>query len=430
MLESNRPNPEPHLLRPVPPVIRAAKWPPDDDDAGPPGGAIPRGGGGGGGSFNSGDGNFKKGAIGPIAIIVGLLVAGGLGAFLFLGAKGEAEKIPVEKAAQIKKQLLVLPTVEQIPKWREYASSNSAYLKQEALKRLAWHKDPEGVRLATAALTDIEQGVRAQAAVALAEYGSPAADSSRAPLLKALTEAKPESKPQITWALVVLGEKAAQKTIFEEYRAGHLSQVRRLDGALAFDPQVLVNLVGVDELANMAGDPSPAVRQLAASVLSRHAEAKYTDALIKLLGDEDPEISRQAAPGLGKIGDQRSRQPLLEKMKGADNDSRTKYLEAMRKADKGEYGPLGELIARAVTNNLYRFVVPAVAGPARLVPLASLVDPKKGITATALRAAAERGRLRAQKADNGTWLSSKNWVAEYQRNKHERVKGSTGKRSE
>ena len=109
---------------------------------------------------------------------------------------------------------------------------------------------------------------------------------------------------------------------------------------------------------------------------------------------------------------------------------RTKYLTAMRKADHGEYGPLGELIARAVTNNLYRFVVPAVAGPARLVPLASLIDPRKGITATSLRAAAERGRLRAQKSDNGTWLSSRNWVEEYQRNKHRRVKGSTSKRSE
>ena len=46
---------------------------------------------------------------------------------------------------------------------------------------------------------------------------------------------------------------------------------------------------------------------------------------------------------------------------------------------------MGELIARAVTNNLYRFVVPAVAGPSRLVPLASLADEKAGITVTALR---------------------------------------------
>lgn len=102
-------------------------------------------------------------------------------------------------------------------------------------------------------------------------------------------------------------------------------------------------------------------------------------------------------------------------------NERTKYLDAMRKADKGDYGPMGELIARAVTNNLYRFVVPAVAGPARLVPLASLADEKAGVTVTALRAAAERGRLRAQKSDNGTWLSSQKWVADYRKNKHKRT---------
>src|ERR1035438_6292556 len=76
---------------------------------------------------------------------------------------------------------------------------------------------------------------------------------------------------------------------------------------------------------------------------------------------------------------------------------------------------MGELIARSVTNNLYRFVIPAVAGPARLVPLASLVDKKSGLTANALRVAAIRGRLRAQKSGQGTWLSSKKWVQEYQK---------------
>src|SRR5262249_4308591 len=190
--------------------------------------------------------------------------------------------------------------------------------------------DPEGVGLCAKALSDIDQGVRGQAAVALTEYGSPTADPAKPALLKALTEAKQESKPQITWALVELGEKSALKTILEEYRAGHLSPVRKLDGALAFDPNKLVDLIGLDELANMAGDPSPAVRQLVATVLSPHAEPKYKDALIKLLGDSDEEISRQAAPGLGKIGDQSARAPLLEKLKGADNDSRAKYLEALR----------------------------------------------------------------------------------------------------
>ena len=99
---------------------------------------------------------------------------------------------------------------------------------------------------------------------------------------------------------------------------------------------------------------------------------------------------------------------------------RDKYLKAMRKADVGDYGPLGEVIARAVTNNLYKFVVPAVAGPARLVPLASLVDEKAGVTSTALRAAAERGRLKAQKTANGSWMSSRNWVDDYLQNKYKR----------
>jgi Fic family protein len=100
---------------------------------------------------------------------------------------------------------------------------------------------------------------------------------------------------------------------------------------------------------------------------------------------------------------------------------RTKYLDAMRKADKGDYGPMGELIARAVTSNLYRFVVPAVAGPSRLVPLASLADEKAGTTVTALRAAAERGRLRAQKSESGLWLSSRKWLDDYVKNKHKRT---------
>ena len=101
-------------------------------------------------------------------------------------------------------------------------------------------------------------------------------------------------------------------------------------------------------------------------------------------------------------------------------NERTKYLSAMRKADAGDLGPMGELIARSVTKNLYRFVIPAVAGPARLVPLASPADKKSGLTANALRVAAIRGRLRAQKSGQGTWLSSKKWVHEYQESKYSR----------
>ncbi len=90
---------------------------------------------------------------------------------------------------------------------------------------------------------------------------------------------------------------------------------------------------------------------------------------------------------------------------------RSKYLRALRFADAGDPGPLGEMLARSVMDNLYRFVVPAVAGPNRLVPLAALAD--KDITEGALRVAANRGRLRAQKGQDGQWRSTRAWTDEY-----------------
>jgi len=100
---------------------------------------------------------------------------------------------------------------------------------------------------------------------------------------------------------------------------------------------------------------------------------------------------------------------------------RERYLRAMRRADRSEYGPLAELIARGVTANLYRFVVPAVAGPAKLVPLTSLAKPT--LTEGALRAAAVRGRLRAVRGDDGRWRSSRKWVDQYEATKHVRQPG-------
>ena len=90
---------------------------------------------------------------------------------------------------------------------------------------------------------------------------------------------------------------------------------------------------------------------------------------------------------------------------------RARYLKALRRADSGDCGELGELLARAVLDNLYKFVVPAIAGPARLVPLAALSTP--GITTGALRTAAVRGALQASKGADGQWRSSRNWVDEY-----------------
>jgi hypothetical protein len=97
---------------------------------------------------------------------------------------------------------------------------------------------------------------------------------------------------------------------------------------------------------------------------------------------------------------------------------RRAYLAALRRADANDPGALGELIARAILDNLYRFVVPAVAGPARLVPLAALATPS--LSASALRTAAVRGALQATKGPDGQWRSSRNWVDDYVKTRHRR----------
>jgi hypothetical protein len=90
---------------------------------------------------------------------------------------------------------------------------------------------------------------------------------------------------------------------------------------------------------------------------------------------------------------------------------RRRYLAALGNADQGDHGPLAELLARAILDNLHKFVVPAIAGPSRLVPLPALASER--ISANALRVAATRGRLNASKAADGTWRSTRAWVDEY-----------------
>ncbi len=97
---------------------------------------------------------------------------------------------------------------------------------------------------------------------------------------------------------------------------------------------------------------------------------------------------------------------------------RARYLRVLQRADAGSPSSLAEMLARAVLNNLYRFVLPAVAGPARLVPLEALATPGLGVTA--LRGAAIRGRLQATRGSDGLWRSSQRWVDEYKASRYRR----------
>ena len=90
---------------------------------------------------------------------------------------------------------------------------------------------------------------------------------------------------------------------------------------------------------------------------------------------------------------------------------RQRYLRALQRADDGDLGALAELLARAVLHNLNRLMLPRLAGPARLVPIASLAN--ELVSHSALRSAAARGVLKAVQDELGQWMSSQTFVEEY-----------------
>jgi hypothetical protein len=98
---------------------------------------------------------------------------------------------------------------------------------------------------------------------------------------------------------------------------------------------------------------------------------------------------------------------------------RSAYLAALQRADSGDNGPLGEMIARAMFDSLNRFVIPSVAGSLRLVPLASLVD--QNLSIAALRQAAQRGRSVALE-DPWTFPKDRDGLAQW----HEFIAGPLG----
>lgn len=105
---------------------------------------------------------------------------------------------------------------------------------------------------------------------------------------------------------------------------------------------------------------------------------------------------------------------------------RPAYLKALARSDRGEHAPLGEQIARAVLDSLMRFLLPALVGRVKLVPFEALADHDTSVAA--LRQAAERGRLRAVKEDNGIWRSSRRWVDDYKKSRYAGLKLPRGPR--
>ncbi|HEY6098592.1 MAG TPA: Fic family protein, partial [Anaeromyxobacter sp.] len=90
---------------------------------------------------------------------------------------------------------------------------------------------------------------------------------------------------------------------------------------------------------------------------------------------------------------------------------RRRYLNALENADEGNPNPLAEVVARAVHDTLNRFLIPNLAGAAKLVPLTALAAGTPYSPAY-LRSRVLSGRLHAVR-DGKLWLSSRAWLEEY-----------------
>jgi HEAT repeat protein len=277
------------------------------------------------------DGNFKRGRVKPVAVVVGVVLVLGAVGLVYTGVKTDSTKMTVDEISKERKTIQHLPKADQLPKWREWAKREDApSLRQDAFAELAWAKDTQSIPSIVAGLTSDDHRIRGTAAQALLEFPASDETAAKAPLVKAMAEADESDKPQIAWALAHVGATEAFDSVMAEYRLGHLSKVQTLDQSPAFDPDLLAGMVSIDKLAMLADDPSASVRQLVATVLSQNAEAKWTTALVKLVQDPDVEVAREAAVGLGKIGNEAAMGPLLGALAKADKDSRAKFLEALR----------------------------------------------------------------------------------------------------
>ena len=90
---------------------------------------------------------------------------------------------------------------------------------------------------------------------------------------------------------------------------------------------------------------------------------------------------------------------------------RRRYLDALSLCDRGSPGSLAELIARAIETSINRFLIPKLAGDARLMPLRALAE-TTDYSADYLQQLAASGKLRAVR-EGRLWLSCRNWLDDY-----------------
>jgi HEAT repeat protein len=266
----------------------------------------------------------------PALVALGAVAALAGGVALYFGLKTSSERLSAEQVLEAKAQLYARPRAEQVPAWRAHAEGPDASLRQEALVQLYFLEDRSAVPAATRALGDADHRVRGVAGQVLAAVGPAAAEPARAALVKAFGEAEAVDRPQIAWALATLGERSLFREVLELYKGAQFMTLERPGGGRSFDVEVMSRLATPEQWAALVGDANEGVRALAAGVLARAADKKYEPQLLKLLDDPNRNVAREAAVGLGRLGEPTTAAALVRALGRAGQEDRAAFLEALR----------------------------------------------------------------------------------------------------
>jgi HEAT repeat protein len=196
----------------------------------------------------------------------------------------------------------------------EFEKDDHPDVRVRIIRNLDHFEDAAAVPLYITGL-DQRGEVRREAAIALANLGSPTADPARQKLLDVLPNTDALDRTQVVWALAVLGESNAADAIIEQFVAGRLQDME------GWNPGVITRVLGAERLASdeLLNHEEDSVRLLTAQALAESGEAAAIDPLSRLVDHElarpaeerNTEVIRSAATGLGRTGDPRAATPLF-----------------------------------------------------------------------------------------------------------------------
>ncbi len=200
------------------------------------------------------------------------------------------------------------------------------------VRKFAQYKDAASVALLIEQMPRVNNNVKGEIALAFAAIGLPGAESAKAVLLETLPQIDVAHRAQIVWALTLLREARATNEIIEEFSAGHLQQQPN------FDAKAIADALGPQRLASReltdSATASLAVRTLVAQALAETASAEAVEPLVRIATtanpNEEAELVRTAAAGLGRIGDPRVAEPLFGLL--ANEGLRPSLLDTLRRS--------------------------------------------------------------------------------------------------